>query len=193
MYGLYVIDETNIETHQLNSQLTNDADWHQAFVERAIRMVERDKNHPSIIMWSLGNESGSGPNHAAMSSWIKWYDPTRFIHYEGATGEVDGRKTDPVTPDPFYVDVISRMYVDIDEMVWFANWDKDDRPVMWCEYAHAMGNSVGDLESFWDAIHNNKRMLGAFIWDWVDQGLVKKTDDGTEYWAYGGDFGDFDQ
>jgi beta-galactosidase len=190
MYGLYVIDETNIETHQLNSQLTNDAEWHQAFVERAIRMVERDKNHPSIIMWSLGNESGSGPNHAAMSSWIKLYDPTRFIHYEGATGEVDGIKTDPVTPDPFYVDVISRMYVNIDEMVWFANWDRDDRPVMWCEYAHAMGNSVGDLESFWDAIHKNKRMLGAFIWDWVDQGLVKKTEDGTTYWAYGGDFGD---
>ena len=188
--GLYVMDETNLETHQLNSLVTNDSDWHESFVERAIRMVERDKNHPSIISWSLGNESGGGPNHAAMSSWIKAYDPTRFIHYEGATGEEEGRHTSPRTPDPFYVDVVSRMYAPIEEMVWYANWDKETRPVMWCEYAHAMGNSVGDLEAFWDAIHSNKRMAGGFIWDWVDQGLVKKTDSGLEYWAYGGDFGD---
>jgi len=189
-YGIYVIDEANIETHGLYSRLSNNPRWHNSFVDRAVRMVERDKNHPSIIFWSLGNESGSGPNHAAMAGWIKAYDPTRYIHYEGAQGEVDNHKTVPLTPDPDYVDMISRMYNPLSEMVQLSNWDIETRPVLYCEYAHAMGNSVGDLESFWDAIHEHKRFIGGFIWDWVDQGLVKRTDDGTEYWAYGGDFGD---
>jgi len=189
-YGLYVIDEANLETHGVNSMLSNDAEWYEAFLSRAIRMVERDKNHPSIILWSLGNESGSGPNHAAMAGWIKAYDPTRYIHYEGAQSNINDRPTNPPTPDPEYVDVISRMYWTIDQMVELATWDRDNRPVMWCEYAHAMGNSVGDLDAFWEAIRSHKRLLGAFIWDWVDQGLVKKNPDGREYWAYGGDFGD---
>jgi beta-galactosidase len=189
-YGLYVIDEANLETHGVYSMLSNDPTWYAAFLARAIRMVERDKNHPSIIMWSLGNESGSGPNHAAMAGWIKAYDPTRFIHYEGAQSNIYDQPANPPLPDPPYVDVISRMYWPISDMVKLANDDYDDRPVMWCEYAHAMGNSVGDLDAFWAAIRSNKRMLGAFIWDWVDQGLVKKTPDGRTYWAYGGDFGD---
>jgi len=189
-YGLYVIDEANLETHGLNSMLSNDPEWHGAFVSRAARMVERDKNHPSIIMWSLGNESGSGPNHAAMAGWIKAYDPTRYIHYEGAQSNINGIPTDPPSPDPAYVDVISRMYWPIERMINLATADYDDRPVMWCEYAHAMGNSVGDLEAFWDAIRSHKRMLGAFIWDWVDQGILKQAPDGRSYWAYGGDFGD---
>ena len=189
-YGLYVIDEANLETHGVNSMLSNDPQWYEAFLSRAIRMVERDKNHPSIIMWSLGNESGSGPNHAAMAGWIKAYDPTRFIHYEGAQTNINDKPTNPPSPDPPYVDVISRMYWPIQEMVKLANADYDDRPVMWCEYAHAMGNSVGDLDAFWEAIRSNKRMLGAFIWDWVDQGIVKKNPEGKTYWAYGGDFGD---
>ncbi len=189
-FGLYVIDEANLETHGLFSRLSNDPQWHDAYVARAVRMVERDKNHPSIIMWSLGNESGSGPNHAAMAGWIKAYDPTRFIHYEGAQSNIDGRPADPPAPDPFYVDVTSRMYWPISTMIELATSDSDNRPVMWCEYAHAMGNSVGDLEAFWEAIHAHKRMLGAFIWDWVDQGLVKETAGGEKYWAYGGDFGD---
>jgi beta-galactosidase len=170
--------------------LSNDPEWYAAFLARAIRMVERDKNHPSIIMWSLGNESGSGPNHAAMAGWIKDYDPTRYIHYEGAQTNINGIPTDPPSPDPPYVDVISRMYWPIDEMVKLANADYDNRPVMWCEYAHAMGNSVGDLDAFWEAIRSNKRMLGAFIWDWVDQGILTRTPSGETYWAYGGDFGD---
>jgi beta-galactosidase len=189
-YGLYVIDEANLETHGVNSMLSNDPAWYEAFLSRAIRMVERDKNHPSIIMWSLGNESGSGPNHAAMAGWIKAYDPTRFIHYEGAQTNINDKPMSPPLPDPSYVDVISRMYWTIDDMVKLATADYDDRPVMWCEYAHAMGNSVGDLEAYWEAIRSHKRLLGAFIWDWVDQGLVKTTSDGREYWAYGGDFGD---
>jgi beta-galactosidase len=189
-YGLYVIDEANLECHGLNSMLSNDAEWQEAFLARAIRMVERDKNHPCIVMWSLGNESGAGPNHAAMAGWIKAYDPTRIIHYEGAQTNINDRPTNPPSPDPSYVDVISRMYWPIDEMVNLATADNDDRPVMWCEYAHAMGNSVGDLDAFWEAIRSHKRLLGGFIWDWVDQGIVRQTPGGKSYWAYGGDLGD---
>ncbi|MEM7658024.1 MAG: glycoside hydrolase family 2 TIM barrel-domain containing protein [Bacteroidota bacterium] len=186
-YGLYVIDEANIETHGLGGKLSNDPAWHQAFVDRAVRMVERDKNHPSIIFWSLGNESGSGPNHAAMAGWIKEMDPTRFIHYEGAEGDPD----DPTVPDPFYVDMMSRMYVTIPRMLELANHPTDGRPVIWCEYAHAMGNSGGNFDEFWTAIRGHKKMIGAFIWDWIDQGLEQPTPDGSgTYYAYGGDFGD---
>lgn len=185
-YGLYVIDEANIETHGQGGKLSNDPSWHGAFVARGLRMVERDKNHPSIIFWSLGNESGEGPNHAAMASWMKSYDPTRPIHYEGAEGD----PRDPTVPDPFYVDMMSRMYVSMPQMVKLATDPSDTRPVIWCEYAHAMGNSVGNLDKYWTLIRKHKRLIGGFIWDWVDQGLVKTTDSGEEYYAYGGDFGD---
>ena len=180
-YGIYLIDEANLESHDLKGYLSNVAGWHSAFVERAIRMVERDKNHPSVICWSLGNETGCGPNHAAMSAWIKEYDPTRPIHYEGAAG-------DPV--DYPYVDMISRMYARIPEIIRLATDPNDNRPMVLCEYAHAMGNSVGNLKEYWDAIRSHKRLIGGFIWDWADQGLRKKSPDGKEFWAYGGDFGD---
>ena len=180
-YGIYLIDEANLESHGLKGYLSNVAAWANAFVERAIRMVERDKNHPSIIFWSLGNETGCGPNHAAMSAWIKDYDPTRPIHYEGAWGR---------PKDPYYVDVISRMYARIPEIVRIATDPVDVRPMVLCEYAHAMGNSVGNLKEYWDAIRSHKRLIGGFIWDWADQGLRKKSPDGKEFWAYGGDFGD---
>ena len=180
-YGIYLIDEANVESHGLKGYLSNVAGWHSAFVERAIRMVERDKNHPSVICWSLGNETGCGPNHAAMSAWIKEYDPTRPIHYEGAAG-------DPV--DYPYVDMISRMYARIPEIIRLATNPNDNRPMVLCEYAHAMGNSVGNLKEYWDAIRSHKRLIGGFIWDWADQGLRKKSPDGKEFWAYGGDFGD---
>ena len=180
-YGIYLIDEANLESHDLKGYLSNVPGWHSAFVERAIRMVERDKNHPSVIFWSLGNETGCGPNHAAMSAWIKEYDPTRPIHYEGAAGN-------PV--DYPYVDMISRMYARIPEIIRLATDPNDERPMVLCEYAHAMGNSVGNLKEYWDAIRSNKRLIGGFIWDWVDQGLRKKSPDGKEFWAYGGDFGD---
>ncbi len=188
-YGIYLIDEANIETHGLGSQLTNDPDWAASFVERAKRMVERDKNHPSVIFWSLGNESGSGPNHAAMSGWIKSYDDTRFIHYEGAQTMTSWSNADQ-EPDPFYVDMVSRMYSSIETMVNWANDPREMRPVIWCEYAHAMGNSLGNFYKFWDAIRANKRMIGAFIWDWTDQGIYQEDENGKAYWAYGGDFGD---
>ena len=180
-YGIYLIDEANLESHGLKGYLSNVASWHNAFVERAIRMVERDKNHPSVILWSLGNETGCGPNHAAMAAWIKDYDSTRPIHYEGAVGR---------PKDPYYVDVISRMYARIPEIIRIATDPVDVRPMVLCEYAHAMGNSVGNLREYWDAIRSHKRLIGGFIWDWADQGLRKKSRDGKEFWAYGGDFGD---
>ncbi len=181
LYGIYLIDEANLETHGQGGYLTNVATWHSAFVDRAVRMVERDKNHPSVIFWSLGNESGCGPNHAAMAAWIRDYDPTRPIHYEGAVGE---------PRDPYYVDMRSRMYARIHQIVQMATDPRDERPMVLCEYAHAMGNSVGNLKEYWDAIRAHKRLIGAFIWDWADQGLRKYAEDGSMFWAYGGDYGD---
>ncbi len=180
-YGIYLIDEANLESHGLKGYLSNLATWHNAFLERAVRMVERDKNHPSVIFWSLGNETGCGPNHAAMAGWIKDYDPTRPIHYEGAAGN-------PV--DYPYVDMISRMYARIPEIIRLATYPGDNRPMVLCEYAHAMGNSVGNLKEYWDAIRSHKRLIGGFIWDWADQGLRKTAPDGKQFWAYGGDYGD---
>jgi beta-galactosidase len=181
-YGIYLMDEANLETHGVGGLLSNIPAWHTAFLERAIRMVERDKNHPSVVFWSLGNESGCGPNHAAMAAWIHDYDPTRPVHYEGAAA---GRK------DAYYVDVISRMYARIPEIVRIATDPADDRPMVLCEYMHAMGNSDGNLREYWEAIRAHKRLIGAFIWDWVDQGIRRKTPDGKAFfWAYGGDFGD---
>ena len=180
-YGLYVIDEANLETHALGGELSGRSTWTTAFMERAVRMVEHDKNHPSIVMWSLGNEAGTGPNHAAMAEWIRHADPTRPVHYEVARAEPH-RST--------YVDVQSRMYATPKELKALANTDEDDRPIMLCEYAHSMGNSTGNLQAYWKVIRNQPRVFGAFIWDWIDQGLVKTAPSGGEYWAYGGDFGD---
>jgi len=180
-YGIYLIDEANLETHGVGGLLSNIPAWHTAFMERAIQMVERDKNHASVVFWSLGNESGCGPNHAAMAAWIHDYDPTRPIHYEGAGA---GRK------DPYYVDVISRMYARIPEIVRLATDPTNTRPMILCEYAHAMGNSNGNLREYWEAIRAHKRLIGGFIWDWVDQGLRKSSPDGKTFWAYGGDYGD---
>lgn len=188
-YGIYLINEADLETHGIGGMLSNDADWTAAFLDRAQRMVERDKNHPCVIAWSLGNESGTGPNHAAMSGWIKEYDRTRFVHYEGAQGNTTLDDMD-VRPDRPYVDVVSRMYMDIPTMIKWANDPAESRPVMWCEYAHAMGNSLGSFYKFWDAIRSHDHLIGAFIWDWTDQGIRRTDERGKSYWAYGGDFGD---
>jgi len=197
--GIYVMDEADCETHGLRGTLTSTSDWNDAFMDRCIRMAERDKNHPSIIFWSLGNESGYGPNHAAMAGWLHEFDPTRFVHYEGAQGD----------PDPNTVDVISRFYPRVKqeylnpgipqgsdaERAENARWERlleiaertnDTRPVLTSEYAHCMGNALGNLKEYWDEINSNKRMLGGFIWDWADQGLRRV---GGGY-LYGGDFGD---
>ena len=179
-YGLYLIDEINIETHAVRGLLSNDPRWHSAFVERAIRVVERDKNHPSVIIWSLGNESGCGPNHAAMAGWIHDYDETRFIHYEGAQG----------TPaDPPYVDMRSRMYSTLEELEIMVTNQVDRRPIVLCEYCYARGNAMGNLQEYWDVIEKHPRLIGGFIWDWADKALKKFDADGQEYWTYGGDYG----
>ncbi|MCD6520414.1 MAG: DUF4981 domain-containing protein, partial [Anaerolineae bacterium] len=175
-YGLYVFDEANIESHGVWDRLTKDPEWKLAFLERGIRMVERDKNHPSVIVWSLGNESGYGPNHDALADWIHQHDPTRLVHYHPAE-------------DAPIVDMVSFMYPSISKLVEEAQ-KEDPRPIVMCEYAHSMGNSTGNLKEYWQVIEKYKRLQGGFIWDWVDQGLRRRTEDGVEWYAYGGDFGD---
>jgi len=174
-YGLYVIDEGNVESHGLWAKPSNDPEWRMAFMERVTRMVQRDKNHPSVIIWSLGNESGWGPNHAAQADWVHANDPSRPVHYES------GFKA----PE---VDMVSRMYPTVEYIVELAE-DDDPRPVFMCEYAHAMGNSCGNLKEYWEAIESHRTLIGGCIWDWIDQGLRRREPDGTEWWAYGGDFG----
>jgi beta-galactosidase len=187
-YGIYVIDEANVESHDHIHQICRDRRYTSAFLDRAIRMVERDKNHPSVILWSLGNESGYGPNHDAMAGWIRGRDGSRPLHYEGAisinqsglTWESGLRATDIVCP----------MYPSIDSIVEWAKRKKGERPLIMCEYSHAMGNSNGSLSDYWDAIEQHHGLQGGFIWDWVDQGLRKADDAGNDFWAYGGDFWD---
>jgi beta-galactosidase len=178
-YGIYVIDEANVESHGMgygDKSLGHVKSWQDAHVSRIMNMVERDKNHPSIIMWSLGNEAGPGINFEAASAAVKARDPERPIHYE-RYNEV--------------ADVASTMYPDV---VWFEEEGaKDDpKPFFLCEYAHAMGNAVGNLQEYWDAIYAHKRLIGGCIWDWADQALYKEIPGkpGTYFLAYGGDFGD---
>lgn len=185
-YGLYVIDEANIETHKLGGSISLRSDYAAAMLERGTEMVERDKNHPSIISWSLGNEAGTGPNHEAMAAWIKAYDPSRFLHNEGAWV----RDADGVTHDMPYVDIRSRMYFPLEEMEALLRLPGEERPLMYCEYAHSMGNSTGHLYKFAEAFRKYPSFIGGFIWDWVDQGLLKTAAGGKAYYAYGGDYGE---
>lgn len=203
-YGIYVMDEADIEEHGLRGKLASEPSWTAAFIDRTQRLVIRDRNYPCVVFWSLGNESGWGPNFAATGAWIKEYDPTRFIHYEGAQG-LDSN-------DPATVDVISRFYPRVQEEYLNpgvkdnnmerpenARWERllsiaekkgDNRPVVTSEYAHAMGNALGNFKEYWDEIYSNPRMLGGFIWEWADEGIFKKRDDGKTMVTYGGDFGD---
>ncbi|MFZ9024693.1 MAG: glycoside hydrolase family 2 TIM barrel-domain containing protein, partial [Anaerohalosphaeraceae bacterium] len=179
-YGLYVIDEANIESHGIGygeESLAKQPEWRDAHLDRIINMVERDKNHPSIILWSLGNEAGDGSNFVAASAWIKQRDPSRPIHYEQAK-------------DKPHTDIVCPMYARIPEIIQYAK-THTDRPLILCEYSHAMGNSCGNLADYWTALREHRQLQGGSIWDWVDQGL-RKTDPktGKEFWAYGGDYGD---
>jgi beta-galactosidase/beta-glucuronidase len=176
-YGIYLLDEANAESHGVWDRLARDPEWEEAFMERAVRMVERDKNHPSVIAWSLGNESGYGPAHDAMSAWIHAHDPTRPVHYHPAG-------------DAPCVDILGPMYPTVQRIVEMAQKPGETRPVVMCEYAHSMGNSTGNLKEYWEAIAAHRRLGGGFIWDWVDQGLRQVTEAGEEWYAYGGDFGD---
>lgn len=180
LYGLYVIDEANIEAHGSDpynpeKTLADKPEWKHAFMERTQRMVERDKNYPSIIGWSLGNETGYGQNFKDTYEWIKQRDPSRPVQTEDAG--LEGKS-----------DIYVPMYRTISQITRFAR-SNDPRPLILCEYAHAMGNSVGNLQDYWDVIETYPSLQGGFIWDWVDQTFLKKDKDGTEFWAYGGDLG----
>ena len=190
--GLYVVDEANIETHGLSpmNRLSDDPAWAGAFLERITRMVNRDFNHPCIIIWSLGNESGYGRNHDAMYQWVKKTDPGRPVQYEGGGSDTDA--TDIICP--MYARTDSDMETPfLHPKFGIIKWSKqpdEDRPIILCEYAHAMGNSLGNFSDYWDAFRAYPRLQGGFIWDWADQGLEARTEEGKIFWAYGGDFGD---
>ena len=190
-YGLYVVDEANIETHGMvpMNRLTDDPTWLPAMSQRVTRMVQRDRNHPSIIIWSLGNESGHGVNHDALYRWVKSEDPSRPVQYEG--GGANTAATDIICP----------MYARVDKDQPFPAVPKwsikkwlsmpgEQRPLILCEYAHAMGNSFGGFAKYWQAFRQYPRLQGGFVWDWVDQSLIKHDDNGKAWSAYGGDFGD---
>jgi beta-galactosidase len=216
-YGLYVVDEANIEAHAFYDTICRDQRYANAFLDRGMRMVERDKNHPCIYAWSMGNETGYGQNHDALAGWIRRRDPSRTLHYEGA---IHGEWRQSA---PFYerknesaTDFICPMYPHVDIIKQWAKETSDHRPYIMCEYSHAMGNSNGNLKEYFDAFENCHGLQGGFIWDWVDQGILQRADDksqkslttnmkqygiskaqaechkpgGEWHWAYGGDFGD---
>ncbi len=176
-YGIYIVDETNLESHGASRILPqSDPKWRAASVDRIKSMIQRDKNHPCVIMWSLGNEAGIGDNFFAMRDYAHKVDPSRPVHYEGYNDAAD---------------VYSRMYPKISSMVNYANGE-NTKPYFICEYVHAMGNACGNMQEYWDVIESNPIFMGACVWDWVDQGLYKKDNKGNEYFAYGGDFGPAD-
>ena len=194
-YGLYVMDEANVETCGADAELSNNPVWLFSQLERVSGMVQRDKNHPSIIFWSLGNESGYGPNHSARAAWVKDTDPTRFIHFEaylanGGSKQYGYGKDFMLTNRPKYnpkepsqVDMISTMYPSVDDVIALATQDFEDRPVVMCEYAHAKGNSVGNFREYWDAIKKYPRLIGGYIWDWKDQSMARMDRNGNEYFT----------
>ncbi len=231
-HGLYVIDEANAESHDFHNTLCHDPRYATAWLDRVMRMVVRDKHHPSIIFWSLGNESGYGANHAAAAGWVREYDPSRPLHYEGAISKGQSHLT--WAHGSAATDVICPMYSSLDELVkwsdlgakhysaakestnpsgdallalgwqdhWAANSPHRDRraipaplhplarPVILCEYSHAMGNSNGSLSDYFHVFKTKPGIQGGFIWEWLDHGIRQKTADGREFFAYGGDFGD---
>jgi beta-galactosidase/beta-glucuronidase len=198
-YGLFVIDEADLETHGdhiTGYALSSDPEWTDAYVDRVERMIRRDRNHPSVIIWSMGNESGFGENHVRMIERTRELDPTRLVHYcEAGWGEE--------------VDLISAMYPvahaapgqartelqpahRLDRAYSVAEYAAAvDRPFFLCEYAHAMGNGPGNLKEYWELIDSQPSLLGGCVWEWVDHGLLAETEDGQPFYAYGGDFGDY--
>ena len=174
-FGLYVFAEADLESHGVWGLPANSVSWRAQIRSRVARMVERDKNHPCIVAWSLGNESGWGPNLAEAATWVHRRDPSRLRHYHPAG-------------DRSAVDVISPMYPSVAALEDLAQRPGETRPVVMCEFAHSMGNSTGNLDEYWQAVRRHPRLAGGFIWEWVDQGLRCRTADGTEYFGYGGDF-----
>ena len=194
-HGLWVIDECDVETHGFafsgwRGNPSDDPAWREAYLDRAERMVERDKNHPCVIMWSLGNEAGTGANLAAMAAWIRERDGSRMIHYEGDHENCS------------YADVYSRMYAGLPEVTAIGHRQEPGTtdpahdahrrglPFLLCEYAHAMGNGPGGLRDYQELFEAHPRLAGGFVWEWIDHGIARTADDGTPYYAYGGDFGE---
>jgi beta-galactosidase len=178
-YGIYVVNEANIESHGMgyhpDKTLGNNPIWELAHLDRIERMMERDKNHPSVIIWSMGNEAGFGVNFKKAAKMMHEIDPYRPVQYERA---IEDSATDIFCP----------MYPGISQLKEYVSRDHY-RPLIMCEYAHAMGNSTGNLQEYWDLIESEPHLQGGFIWDWVDQGLLAETADGEKFYAYGGDFG----
>ncbi|MEM1407188.1 MAG: glycoside hydrolase family 2 TIM barrel-domain containing protein, partial [Bacteroidota bacterium] len=183
-YGLYVVDEANIESHALGAakqrsydasrHIADNPEWELAHLDRIQRMYERDKNHPSVIMWSMGNECGDGINFIKGYEWLKSKD-ARPVVFEQAHLKA-------------HTDIYTPMYASISELKNYAKHNYHQRPLIQCEYAHAMGNSIGNLQDYWDVIEEYPKLQGGFIWDWVDQGIEKFTEEGARYFGYGGDF-----
>jgi beta-galactosidase len=193
-YGFYVIDEADLECHGIGSaefwaegaihKLSADPEWKASFVDRAIRMVERDKNHPCIVIWSMGNESGYDENHIAMAEWTRERDASRPVHYEGAAPGYKGN------PNVESLDMESRMYASVAAIEEYAQDVNNKKPLFLCEYSHAMGNGPGDLKDYWDVIYKYPKLMGGCVWEWCDHGVKTKTQDGVPFFAYGGDFGE---
>jgi beta-galactosidase len=194
-YGLYIMDEADLESHgymqmgdnapdaqtRASIQLGYKPHWRIAHLDRISRMVERDKNAPSVIFWSLGNEAGTGPNFENAAAWIRKNDPTRLISYLG-----HGTIGEEHLPNA-YVDIYAPMYDDIEKMEDYALDPNFRQPMIQCEYAHAMGNSLGNLEDYWQVIRAHRKLQGGFVWDWVDQSIIARDDKGRTYWASGFD------
>ncbi|MFM2033167.1 MAG: hypothetical protein RLZZ297_1932 [Chloroflexota bacterium] len=196
-YGIMLVGETNLEHHAV-LQISDDTRVAAAYAERVRNAIQRDKNHPSVIIWSLGNESGHGANHEAVAAWIRHVDPSRPLHYEGALSpffndnsigfmnvEQRWKRGERVT------DLICPMYATIADIVEYVTTIPDHRPLILCEYAHAMGNSSGSLSDYYAAFERYHGLQGGFIWEWLDHGIRTQADDGRWYWVYGGGQGDF--
>ncbi|MDD5183864.1 MAG: glycoside hydrolase family 2 TIM barrel-domain containing protein [Paludibacter sp.] len=178
-YGLFMVDEANIESHGMGYGKENMAYnplWDNMHLDRTYSLVERDKNFPAVIIWSLGNEASNGDVFKKTYAWIKKRDNTRLVQFEQAH-EQDN------------TDIVCPMYPGVSYMKEYGNRENVKRPFIMCEYAHAMGNSSGNFQEYWDIIHNSKNLQGGFIWDWVDQGFEVTDEVGRKYWAYGGDMG----
>lgn len=195
--GLYVVDEANCESHARLLSLSRTPRFDHAFFERMVRVAARDRNRACIIAWSLGNECGDGPIHHAGAAYLRSFDPGRPVVYEGAisAGLYGGQageggivslleREDPLT------DIVAPMYAAAEDIVRWAKKTRAGKPLILCEYSHAMGNSNGGLDEYWAAFRKYPALQGGFVWDWKDQGLLVQSEDGQDYWAYGGDFGD---
>ena len=175
--GLYIVDETNLETHGIHGDLSLNPAWMAAYMARSQRMVLRDRNHPCVCFWSLGNESYVGPHHAAMAAWIRRADPTRPVQYESGN------------PAPDVTDIMAPMYPKFDWVRETLADARETRPMIMCEYAYAKGNASGNFKKFWDLVDSQPSFQGGFIWDWADKALELPLPDGRKAWAFGGDFG----